>query len=636
MADYDRDRVKEDIRNALDIADVVSSYIQIKRNGPNAIALCPFHKEKTPSFHVNALRQTYHCFGCGAGGDVFDFVMRQEGVDFPTALRLLGQRAGIAVPDFFERRDGAPASSAAAKDRIFAANEAAAKLYLRELTESAAAAHARDYLAGRSLGPGTWAPYGIGYAPDAWGFLSDRARGPNAPFSPETLEAAGLALRREGSSSRYDRFRDRVVFAIRDELGRVVGFSGRTLKTDGSDGGKYVNTNETPAFRKSRILYGMDRARKAIHDSARAILCEGQIDCIRCHIAGFRNVVASQGTAFTPEHARLLKRYASSVLIVLDADAAGEKAALRTAELLLAEEMDVSVAALPPGEDPDSLILGKGPAAFQAVLDGAMPVAAFLLRLLRRDEALDTDAGIRRAADRLLTLAAASPSAVQREQMTRAAALGLGIGFDSLQADLRKKLSKKIRFSRTSDDPGGAPESLSASLSRPAPGPAGAIPPEDRALAELLCNAPPLFAPQLAALVRTYLRYPMLHPCVQPVVAALAEEESDLLSALEDAPAASKAFLAEISNSPQKILVPDDERAERLAEAVCDCLRRIWRRHLLSLRDAAARRRLAAATPEDRTAALREQQTLQMDLAKIRGPWPETAAVFRTYLERES
>ena len=309
----------DQIRNALDISDVIGSYIQLKRTGHVAKALCPFHKEKTPSFHVNPARQAFHCFGCGAGGDVFKFVMLYDHVDFPTALRMLASRAGVAL-QIDEKRSGP--KDGPGKDELFAANEDASKRYQKELLQSPEAAPARDYLKKRSLDVAACKDWGIGYSPEGWGFLSDAAGPRNGP-QMKALEAAGLLSTNE-KGNLYDRFRGRVMFTIRDELGRAVGFSGRVLKVDDKAGGKYVNTPETPVFRKSRILFGLDKAKREILDARRALLVEGQIDCIRCHLGGFKNAVASQGTAFTGEHATLLKRYADHVVVVLDADAAGQ------------------------------------------------------------------------------------------------------------------------------------------------------------------------------------------------------------------------------------------------------------------------------------------------------------------------
>lgn len=616
----DAERIKEDIRNAIDIADVIGTYVQIHRTGAQtAKALCPFHKEKTPSFVINSAHQTFHCFGCGVGGDVYAFLMKQEGVDFPTALRMLGRRTGIEVPEYQPR--GATAANGGAggppKDRIFEALAAAARQYAARLAKDATpgARSARDYLEKRKLDPDVWHAWEIGYAPDEWGFLCDQTKTPRAPFHMDALDAAGLTAQKENKQHRYDRFRDRIMFAIRDELGRVVGFSGRTLRTDGADGGKYINSPETPVFRKSRILFGLDRARKHIHDSRLAILCEGQIDCIRCHLAGFENVVASQGTAFTPEHARLLKRYADSALLVLDADTAGEKAALRTAELLLAEEMHVTIATLPPGEDPDSLILNQGATAFKEVLDHAQSVIDFLGAILRRDEQLDTPIGLQRASARMVELLAHTSGGVQEEQLLRAAARNLGLGTSALQQDLQKLRRKTRRYTAA---PAPATEDQIANiLQRPAAEP---LPVEELALAEILVTTED---PRLAAMVRQWLLYPMLHPIVRPILTALAEEEEDLLSAIADSPEETQHLLARITNAQCKVRPRADDPEDAATTCVQDCIRKIWKRHLTAIRNTALNARQNAATEAERTAASRLYQQTQQDLTALRHAWPQ-------------
>lgn len=633
MADrFESERIKETIRSAVDILDVAGSYVQLRRNGSNALGLCPFHKEKTPSFHVNAARQTFHCFGCGAGGDVFKFVMLAENVDFPTALRLLGKRCGIDVP---ERVRGGPrdASPGARKDRVFAALETAERLFAEALRKRDDAAEARAYLAGRDLPAAVWERFGIGFAPPGWGFLSDRAGGARAPFTAADLDQAGLTVAREEGNRRYDRFRDRVMFAIRDELGRTVGFSGRTLKTDGSDGGKYVNSPETPVFRKSRILYGMDRARKGIAEAQCAILCEGQIDCIRCHLAGFGNVVASQGTAFTAEHAHLIHRYAPRAVIVLDADAAGEKAAVRSAALLLAEEVDVAVASLPPGEDPDSLIRKGGAAAFQKALDGAGSIVSFFARQLAKRHDFSSPTGLRLAAGEMCELVSNAPGAVQREQMLREAAVALGIGAEALASDTASLLRRKARFARAG---AGAetPEAAAVERILSTPGESAVPPaPEERALAELLLGAAD--AEGIAILVRDHLRYDWLTETIRPVIAALAEEEGDLLAALEGESEAAQALAAELTNSPNRVRVAaagEGSRDEAEARAAEDCIRKIWRRRL-----AGERARLARALDSDggadRAAIAGELRGLQALKAAVDSPdWGAASQAMRRRL----
>ena len=602
----------DQIRHALDIADVIGSYIQVKRAGSSAKALCPFHKEKTPSFHINPARQAFHCFGCGAGGDVFKFVMLYENVDFPTALRMLASRAGIAL-QFDEDRGGK--REGPGKDELFKANEEASQRYQKELLQSSAAAAARAYLQKRALEVPAWKEWSIGYAPDGWGFLADAA-GPRGGDKMKVLEAAGLLSANE-KGNLYDRFRDRVMFTIRDELGRAVGFSGRILKADDKAGGKYVNTPETAAFRKSRILFGLDKAKREILDRREVLLVEGQIDCIRCHLGGFRNTVASQGTAFTGEHATLLKRYADHVVVVLDADAAGQKAALRTAELLIAEGLAVSLAALPPGEDPDSLILKKGPEAFAAVVQAAQTPMGFLLGLLRAGGGLRTQEGLLRATRAVLDLAAHAQGSVQTEQMLREAASGLNVGFDALRQDLKTALRQK---------------------GRPAPPPAAAVPPvagkpaarpvDEVELAALLGTSGD---PELAGLVRRWLPYGLItDPVCRAVIQALAEEEPDLMAALDDEGEECKTFAAQIVNAPQKVVGSEADLG--IAKAAQDFIMGIWRRHLEARRTELEDRKQTLEGAA-RQPVLQEYVQLLLDLKKFTS-WETAGPIMDIHLHR--
>ena len=605
--------VIDQIRNALDIADVIGSYIQLKRAGHSAKGLCPFHKEKTPSFHVNPARQAFHCFGCGVGGDVFKFVMLYENVDFPTALRMLASRAGIAVQ--FDERDSGR-KEGPGKDDLFKVNEEASRRYQQELLQSPEAAAAREYLKQRALETPVWKEWGIGYAPEGWDFLSGAA-GPRGGAKLKALEAAGLLSASE-KGSLYDRFRGRVMFTIRDELGRAVGFSGRVLKADDKAGGKYVNTPETPVFRKSRILFGLDKAKREILDRRQALLVEGQIDCIRCHLGGFKHTVASQGTAFTEEHARLLKRYADHIVIVLDADAAGRKAALRTAELLLEEGLAVSLAALPAKEDPDSLILKKGPAAFAAVVEQALTPMGFLLGVLAEGENLRSQAGLLRATRAALDLAAHAQGAVQTEQMLREAAAKLNVGFDALQRDLRQVLRQKSR-----PGPAGAP-AAAAPAEKPR-----ARPVDEVELAALLGAHGD---PELAGLVRRWLPYPLITDAVcRVVIHALAEEEVDLMAALDAENEECRTFAAQIVNAPHKVLGKEQDLG--VAKAAQDLILSIWRRYLQTRREELERRKQALAG-EEHQRAFQESVQMLLDLKKLEANWTQAHPILELYLQR--
>ncbi len=602
------------IRGSLDIADVIGSYIQVKRAGASAKALCPFHKEKTPSFHINPARQAFHCFGCGVGGDVFKFVMLFESVDFPTALRLLASRAGVAI-EFDEDRGGSK-KDGPAKDELFKANEDACKRYHQELLQSPDAEAARAYLKKRALDLEAWKEWGIGYAPDGWGFLADQA-GPRGGARMQVLEAAGLLSANE-KGNLYDRFRGRVMFTIRDELGRAVGFSGRILKPDDKSGGKYVNTPETAAFRKSRILFGLDKAKREILDQRKVVLVEGQIDCIRCHLAGFRNAVASQGTAFTEDHARMLKRYADHVVVVLDADSAGRKAALRTAELLIEEGLAVSLAALPSGEDPDTLILKGGPDAFAAVLDQVKTAMGFLIDLFKAAGGLQTQEGLLRATRAVLDLATHAQGAIQAEQMLREAAAGLGVGFAALQQDLRVRIRQKVR---------GVSPSEPATAAAPETPPAHPL--DEVELASLLCLRAD---PELAGFVRRWLPYSLLNdPACRTLIHVLAEEEEDLMSALDDESEACKALAARIATSPQKIV--GAEEGTNTLKAAQDLVLRIWRRHLESRR-AEIGRHMQTLQGDERQQQLHDMTEMLLDLGKLKRGWDVASRIIDQHLHR--
>jgi len=378
-------------------------------------------------------------------------VMEYENVDFGAAARILAQRAGVHLE--FEESGHDRNAGGIEKDALLRVHEDVAQLYHRCLLDERHGEAARKYLAGRELSLENAQDFLIGYAPNRWDTLLLWAEKKKVPV--KLLEAAGLVLAKEAGGY-YDRFRDRLMFSIRDELGRVVGFSGRVMNPDEKTA-KYVNSPETMLFKKSRILFALDRARRAIADERRAILCEGQIDCIRCHLAGFTNVVASQGTALTEDHARLLKRYADEILIVLDADTAGQNAALRAAEVLLAAGLSIRIAALPKGEDPDSLIRKQGREAFERVLAGATGALQFQAGLMRARGELGSEAGKNRSARAMLELIARSPTAVQRDMLLQQAAELLQVSEDALRQDARRITARAPV--RASDEPPPKPVS---------------------------------------------------------------------------------------------------------------------------------------------------------------------------------
>ena len=427
------DSTLEEIRLRTDLVDVISSYgVNVKRAGGGYMACCPFHHEKTPSFSIQPEKGFYHCFGCGESGDVFKFVQRQEGLGFMEAVKKLAERCGVTIQ---EKED----PDAGKRARLYALHAELAAFFRRCLLQTREAEQARAYLGSRDLDGDIGEKFCIGYAPR--GDVPLRRWAEKRKFTLEELSAAGVLLPpREGYASWYSRFGGRLMFTIRDRSGRPVAFSGRILTND-KKAAKYVNSPETPIFRKSNILFALDQAAGNIAKAARreAIVCEGQIDVIRCHACGFTTAVASQGTSFTTEHVQLLKRCADSAVLVFDGDGAGQKAAIRTGGEFLAAEIPVRVATLPPGEDPDSLLRTKGPEAFKACLDAAESITSFQVRVLRAQETnpVSIDA-VTRVSRAVLETLAKCPSAVMRETLMDEAAGLLHVPASALREDFAK------------------------------------------------------------------------------------------------------------------------------------------------------------------------------------------------------
>ncbi len=354
------DQTVEEVRSVADIVEVVGDYVRLKKRGTNFIGLCPFHTEKTPSFNVNPALGIFKCFGCGEGGDVFSFVSRVEQLSFPESVRLLAERYGVEIPD---SEESGQASSE--QEAILEALRFAARFFHERLVSEPDGEAARQYLKGRGIPPASARRFGLGYAPDRWDGLVTAAEA--AHVSPEVLERAGLVLRRREGDGWYDRYRHRLIFPILSHVGKVLGFGGRILVKDPSQP-KYVNSPETAVYHKGRVLYGLNWARQAIRGREEAVLVEGYTDVIALHQAGVEHVVASSGTALTPDQVKLLARYAKRVLLLYDADDAGVRATLRGIDLCLEGGLVPYVVALPDGEDPDSFVRNYGGEAFDEYL----------------------------------------------------------------------------------------------------------------------------------------------------------------------------------------------------------------------------------------------------------------------------
>lgn len=423
----------EEIKSRTDLADLVSSYgIQVRRAGGGYMACCPFHHEKTPSFHIHPDKGFYHCFGCGESGDCIKFVQKQEGLSFIEAVKKLAANCGITVE---EKED----PNAGQRKRLLELHSQLADFFRRCLLQAKEAEPARAYLASRELPDAIVSQFKIGYAPIA--AQSMRIWAKKYGFTDDDLVAAGVLLppKFQGGSW-YNRFGGRLMFTITDRQDRAIAFSGRILTNDKKKA-KYVNSPETVLFKKSNVLFALAHAAPNIVKTPRreAIVCEGQIDVIRCHACGFPVAVASQGTAFTEEHVRILKKCADSVVLVFDGDGAGRKAAVRTGGEFLAAGVPVRVATLPQGEDPDSLLRTKGPEAFQACLDAAESVTTFQVRTLLEKETkpynIRTVTDVSRAA---LETIAKCTSAVMRATLIEEAASLLGVPASALQEDFLK------------------------------------------------------------------------------------------------------------------------------------------------------------------------------------------------------
>ena len=353
----------EQVAAANDIVEVIGSYFPLKRAGANFKALCPFHQEKTPSFHVSPQRQTFHCFGCGVGGSAFRFVMEYEHVDFPSAVRKLGARVGIPIVE--ERSGPAEDRQHEARRTLLKLHAEAAEWFQENLLKKEFAEPARAYLKKRGIDRPVAKDWQLGFAPESWdAFLKFALAG---GYSRQELLQSGLVKPREEerpSGDIYDRFRGRIMFPICNDVGEVIAFSGRLLEAD-PQAAKYVNSPETPLFQKGRVLFGLHKTKRALIEANCAIVCEGQLDLISLFEAGIKNVVAPQGTAFTDHQARILKRFVDEVVLCFDADQAGQKAAQHSMDSLLQHDLVVRIIDMPTGEDPDSLIRRDGKEEFE-------------------------------------------------------------------------------------------------------------------------------------------------------------------------------------------------------------------------------------------------------------------------------
>ncbi|MEW6075993.1 MAG: DNA primase [Candidatus Omnitrophota bacterium] len=367
------DYIVETVLSRVNIVEVISEFIPLKRAGRNFRALCPFHQEKTPSFMVSTDKQIYHCFGCGAGGNVFNFLMQFERVEFPEAVEALAKKAGIAIP---ENLSFAAKEPSGVTVQLQKASEAAASFYENNLSIPLGS-HAREYLLKRGIPQEAIKAFRIGFAAEKWDALITHLR--NKGVNLSLMEKAGLVVPKEGGGY-YDRFRNRIIFPIFDIKAKVIGFGARVLDTSLP---KYINSPETPLYIKGKNLYGLWLSKDAIRDLDAAVVVEGYLDFISAFQAGVRNVVASSGTALTAEQARLIKRYTHNVVMVYDGDASGQIATIRALDIFVEEDMQVRVVTLPQGYDPDLFIRKNGIERFKALIANAQPLFDYKMSVLK-------------------------------------------------------------------------------------------------------------------------------------------------------------------------------------------------------------------------------------------------------------
>ena len=454
-----QEEIIDEIRQRTDLVGLIGEYIRLERRGKNMVGLCPFHNEKTPSFTVSPEKQLFHCFGCGASGNVFSLVMQMEKLTFPEAARFLSGRAGVTIPE--------PKKTSTAEDnlkeRIYKLNLLAARYYSYYLHKSRAGKKALEYLQKRGFKQETIELFMLGYAPAEWtGFFNFAQK---KGVKPDLMVKAGLVSpgREKGY---YDRFRSRIIFPIYNISGKVAGFGGRAFAEEEKSGPKYLNSPETPVFDKGSMLYGLNLAREQIRREKKAVVMEGYTDVITAFQAGIKNVVASLGTALTAEQGRLLRYQADTVVTAYDSDSAGEAATWRGLVVLQASGCLVQVADLPKSSDPDSYIRENGADSFSELINGAMPLIEYRMLQLRKRYDLASDKGRVDYIEELMPFLIAAVNEVEQDFYLKKAAEELGVAEDALRGELKKRRKRSSRYQDTGKNE--QPEQESRITIRPA------------------------------------------------------------------------------------------------------------------------------------------------------------------------
>lgn len=573
------------IKDAAQIIEIIGDNVSLKKSGANYKGLCPFHQEKTPSFMVNPERQTFHCFGCGEGGDVFTFLMKYHNMTFPEAMKELAERYQIPLPE----KKFTPADSAMAKKReeIFAVNDLAASIYHEFLVKDQAAAAARAYLKQRGLDRELTADFRLGYAPDSWDFLLRQLA--RKGVKPAIAEEGGLLVRKD-RGGHYDRFRDRIMFPIFDLTGKAVGFSGRIL---GQGEPKYLNTPETMIFDKGRTLYGLHRHRDSIRKRKKAIIVEGNFDLLSLVAHGIDYVVAPLGTALTQPHIRIIKGYAEEVILLFDGDTAGINAAMRAVPLFLSERVVGRIAVLPTGHDPDTFIREHGREGIEKYLDAALPLSEFIFSRLVDRHGLSLE-GKNRIIDELRPLIEnAEPDSLQLSVFVSHFSDKLGVD--------RQLIIKGLKIARGKD--------------RPAEKKSLAMPPKQRRLLEFLVVYPEFLPQFVAAGVEDILDDPAALTIIKHIKEIKITTEKAKPEALLDVLPAGpeKSFVSSLLVSSP--VLSTDEDAKIVKKMAAEKIGWLQKERLKAAAEVLSRE-LAKAQQENNDQAMQELMRKKMEISK--------------------
>jgi DNA primase len=429
------------VKQQADIVRLIGDYVKLKKaGGQNFVGLCPFHQEKTPSFSVHSTRQFFHCFGCGVSGDVFTFVQKLENITFPEAVRVVAEKLDIKLPKM-EYSSPHEAKEARQRGQLIEMHERACAFFEEQLRRPEAA-HAREYLANRGLTPDLIRAFHIGYAPEPGFMLRDRLK---FDYNEELQRASGLfSWKNEtDASTMYSRFRNRIMFPIANEHGKIVAFTGRTLSTDEKAGPKYLNSPETSIYSKSRVLYNLDKAKEAIRALKYSIIVEGQMDCISVYAAGFHNVIASSGTAFTETQVRLLSKFSKDIVVNFDPDTAGAAATDRSLSMLVQEEFNIRILRLESGFDPDLFVRRKGAAAYKDAIKGSVKYFDYLISRAMSSFPVRSPEGKVQALNYLLPHIQRIPNAIIRQELASDIAQKLAIDSAVLRRELKTAATRR-------------------------------------------------------------------------------------------------------------------------------------------------------------------------------------------------